>query len=122
MPEHLVDTGPLVGWINARDQWHAWSVKVMEGLQPPLITCEAVIAEAAWQLGKSREAVDQLYGLIEAGAVRIVDLLPGNISHLRALSAKYPEMDFCDTATGGDVPESNSRDHRQCAFHGLSEI
>ena len=98
MPEHLVDTGPLVSWINSRDQWYAWSVKVMEGLQPPLITCEAVIAEAAWQLGKSREAVDQLCGLIEVGAVRIVDLLPDHISHLRALSAKYPEMDFCDAA------------------------
>jgi len=98
VPEHLLDTGPLVGWINSHDQWHAWSVKVLEGLQPPLITCEAVIAEAAWQLGKSREAVDQLYGLIESGAVRIVELLPDHISHLRALSAKYPEMDFCDAA------------------------
>jgi uncharacterized protein len=98
VPEHLVDTGPLVGWINSRDQWHEWSVKAMEALKPPLITCEAVIAEAAWQLGKSRDAVDQLYGMVEAGAVRIVDLLPEHVPHLRALSAKYPEMDFCDAA------------------------
>ncbi len=98
VPEHLVDTGPLVGWINARDQWHDWSVKAMESLQPPLITCEAVIAEAAWPLGESRQAIDQLYGLVEAGAVRIVEVLPDHISHVRALSAKYPEMDFCDAA------------------------
>ena len=43
MPEHIVDTGPLVGWINRRDQWHRWSVSVMQALEPPLITCESVI-------------------------------------------------------------------------------
>jgi len=96
--DHIVDTGPLVGWINSRDQWHAWSASVMESLQPPLITCEAVIAEAVWQLGRSREAVDQLYGLVDTGALRIVDLLPGHMAHIRALSAKYPQMDFCDAA------------------------
>jgi len=98
MPEHIVDTGPLVGWINRRDQWHRWSVSVMEALEPPLITCESVIAEAAWHLRKSREAVDRLYGLVEAGALRIVPLLPDHIAHLRALSAKYLQMDFCDAA------------------------
>jgi mRNA interferase RelE/StbE len=36
--------------------------------------------------------------LVESGAVRIVDLLPEHVPDLRALSAKYPEMDFCDTA------------------------
>ena len=98
MPEHIVDTGPLVGWINRRDQWHDWSVSILEALEAPLTTCESVIAEAAWHLRKSREAVDQLYGLVEAGALRIVPLLPDHIAHLRALSAKYLQMDFCDAA------------------------
>lgn len=98
MSDYIADTGPLVGWINRRDQWHEWSVGVMEALEPPLLTCEAVIAEATWQLGASREAVDRLYGLVEAGALRIVDILPEHMSHLRALSAKYPQMDFCDAA------------------------
>ena len=70
----------------------------MHGLEPPLITCESVIAEAAWHLRNSREAVDRLYGLIEAGALRIISLLPDHIAHLRALAAKYAEMDFCDAA------------------------
>src|SRR5260370_33630394 len=98
MPEHILDTGPLAGGINRHAQWHLWSVSVMEGLIPPLITCESVIAETAWRLRASREAVDQLYGLVEAGALRIVQLLPDHMPHLRALSAKYPKMDFCDAA------------------------
>jgi len=96
--EWITDTGPLVGWINRRDQWHEWSVGVMEALEPPLLTCETVIAEAAWQLAASAEAVDRLYGLVDAGALRVVDLLPEHMPHIRALSAKYPQMDFCDAA------------------------
>lgn len=98
MPDYIADTGPLIGWINRRDQWHAWSVGVLDGLEPPLLTCEAVIAETAWQLMSSPEALDRLYGLVEAGALRVVDLLPEHMPHIRALSAKYPQMDFCDAA------------------------
>lgn len=98
MADFIADTGPLVGWINSRDQWHAWSVAVLAELTPPLITCEAVIAEAAWQLSRSRAAVDQLYGLVDAGALRVVDLLPEHMPHVRALCGKYPQMDFCDAA------------------------
>lgn len=98
MPDHILDTGPLVAWINRRDQWHEWSVTALSGLEPPLLTCESVITEAAWHLGASREAVDQLYALIEAGALRIVVLLPDHVAHVRALSAKYRQMDLADAA------------------------
>jgi uncharacterized protein len=101
VPDTIVDTGRLAGRINARDQWHRWSVEIMEKLQPPLLTCEAVIAEAAWQLGRSREALDQLYGLVEVGALRVVDLLPDDMPHLRALAAKYPQMDFAMPPSSG---------------------
>jgi predicted nucleic acid-binding protein len=87
-----------VGWINGRDQWHDWCIRTLDSLQPPLITCEAVVAEAAWNLGKSREAVDSLFELVDVGALRIVELLPEHTPHIRALVAKYPQMDFCDAA------------------------
>ena len=35
---------------------------------------------------------------MDAGALRVVDLLPAQMPHIRALSAKYPQMDFCDAA------------------------
>lgn len=98
MADFIADTGPLVGWINRKDQWHTWSVQVLEVLDPPLITCEAVLAEASWHLGKSREAIDRLFEMVDTGALRIVDLLPEHMPHLRALAGKYPEMDFCDAA------------------------
>jgi predicted nucleic acid-binding protein len=98
MAGHIVDTGPLVGWINRRDQWHKWSVSVMAVLEPPLLTCESVIAEAAWHLADSREAIDRLDEVVEEGALRVIALLPDHVAPLRALSAKYPQMDLADAA------------------------
>ncbi len=70
----------------------------MAVLEPPLLTCESVIAEAAWHLADSREAIDRLDELVEEGALRVIALLPDHVAPLRALSAKYPQMDLADAA------------------------
>jgi uncharacterized protein len=44
----IVDTGPLVALLNRTDAHHAWVVQQLQGIAPPLITCEAVLAEATY--------------------------------------------------------------------------
>jgi predicted nucleic acid-binding protein len=29
----LVDAGPLIGWLNATDQWHDWSVQTLSAIR-----------------------------------------------------------------------------------------
>ena len=43
MSRTLLDTGPLVDFLNRNDQWHQWSKAQMGALAPPLLTCEAVL-------------------------------------------------------------------------------
>jgi hypothetical protein len=86
----------------------------MEALEPPLLTCESVIAEAAWHLGDSREAVDRLYGLLEAGALRIVPLLPDHIAHLRGSFRKIFADGFLRCGCRpplGNAPTSHGTHH-----------
>jgi hypothetical protein len=45
-PTALLDTGPLVAFLDRGDKHHAWAVEQMSWLPAPLRTCEAVIAEA----------------------------------------------------------------------------
>jgi uncharacterized protein len=42
----LVDTGPLVALLNGRDAQHASVARQLVFIKPPLMTCEAVLAEA----------------------------------------------------------------------------
>ena len=42
----VLDTGPLVGYLNARDQWHARSAATWPTLVDRLVTTEAVVTEA----------------------------------------------------------------------------
>jgi uncharacterized protein len=44
----IVDTGPLVALLNRTDTHHGWVVQQLQGIAPPMITCEAVLAEATY--------------------------------------------------------------------------
>lgn len=44
----IVDTGPLVALLNRRDSHHKWVVRQLADIQPPMVTCEAVLAEATY--------------------------------------------------------------------------
>ncbi|MBI4574356.1 MAG: PIN domain-containing protein [candidate division NC10 bacterium] len=46
----LVDTGPLVASINRRDRFHTWTKVQLAEMEPPIFTCEAVLAEACFLL------------------------------------------------------------------------
>lgn len=47
----ILDTGPLVALLNGRDRHHRWAVDQWYRIAPPLMTCEAVLAEACFLVG-----------------------------------------------------------------------
>jgi predicted nucleic acid-binding protein len=46
----ILDTGPLVAIINGRDRYHKWATLQWSQIDPPLLTCEAVLSEACFLL------------------------------------------------------------------------
>ncbi len=44
----LIDTGPLVAFINRRDQFNGWITEELATIKQPLLTCEAVLSEAVF--------------------------------------------------------------------------
>ncbi|MEM8558621.1 MAG: PIN domain-containing protein [Bacteroidota bacterium] len=48
---YLVDAGPLIAALDADDQHHAWARAALDGLDAPILTCEAVVSEA-WFLAR----------------------------------------------------------------------
>jgi predicted nucleic acid-binding protein len=93
----ILDTGPLVGALDADDQWHAWAVEAFAGIRQPAITCDAVISEACFLLRNAPDAREKIFALIERGVVHVVPILPDESSAVRALLSRYGErMDYAD--------------------------
>ena len=48
----IADTGFLVAFANRNDRHHHLAVGVAEQVSEPLLTCEAVLAETGFHLGR----------------------------------------------------------------------
>jgi uncharacterized protein len=89
----IADTGLLVGFLDASDQYHAWAADCFSGLHSSLTTCEAVIAETEYLVPGSGPLLMQM---VERGTLHIAALLPKEAGHLTAMMEKYPNMQFAD--------------------------
>jgi len=68
----------------------------MQQVPAPLLSCEAVLTEAAYFLGEDGLGVDALFALLERGVLRIDFDLCVHWPRLRTLMARYDRMDLAD--------------------------
>ena len=85
----LLDTGPLVSFLASGVRHHAWAVEHWKQLRPPLLTCEAVLSEAAFLLQREGRDADALFALLERGVIRIALAVGEEQADLRALMHRY---------------------------------
>jgi len=98
MKVNLVDTGALVAALNRRDSEHEWATRVLATLQPPLVTCEAVLAEACYLLKRVPDGPAALLELVARGLVRASFRLENEAEPVRQLLKRYASvrMDLAD--------------------------
>ena len=85
----MIDTGPLVSFLAAELTHHSWTCDQWRLLQPPLLTCEPVLTEAAFLLKREGRPADPLFALLERGVIRIALDIQEEQSDLRALMHRY---------------------------------
>lgn len=69
--EILLDTGPLVASLNARDAHHAWAAGQFAIMPTPVLTCEAVLVEACFLLRSVAGGVERVFELLDRQVVVI---------------------------------------------------
>lgn len=94
----VCDTGPIVAYLNRNDPHHDWSVAVMKQMRPPLLTCEAVLTEAAYFLREDGVDVDPLFRLLERAALLIEFDMSVHWPRMRTLMRRYARMDLADAS------------------------
>jgi uncharacterized protein len=81
----IADTGFLVAFANRNDRHHEWAVRVAESITEPLLTCEAVLAEAAFHL----ESVPLVLAMLREGLVALAFDCGDHLPQLSFLADRY---------------------------------
>ena len=66
----LLDTGPLVAFLNRNDDNHAWAVARFKEIEPPFLTCESVLSETIHLLAGRDVVLEKLEKFLIAGFIR----------------------------------------------------
>lgn len=89
MRRAIVDTGPLIAFIDRAERNHHWVVEQVGELEAPLLVCEPVLTEAMHLLARFSRGQHALFGLLENGALRIGFHIEEHVDALRQLHQKY---------------------------------
>lgn len=83
----IADTGFLVAFANRRDEHHEWAIGLEKQLSGPLLTCEAVLAEATFHLQDARIVL----GMLADQFITLAFDSSDHVSHLTSLADRYAD-------------------------------
>ena len=92
MKNVILDTGPLISLLSSRDRDHAWAVARLATIQPPLLTCEAVLSEAHFLLRRNGISSQPLNDLVLDGKIQIAFQLKDEMATVAGLMIRYANV------------------------------
>lgn len=92
MTRIVLDTGPIVAFLNKRDRYFAWANEVFKLLKPPVYTCDSVISEACFLLRNMEGGSIAVVELLERNLVVVDFDLSGEIKAVNKLMSKYANV------------------------------
>ena len=94
----LLDTGCIVALLDRSERHHAECAEAVQGLTAPLVTCEAVIAEACYLLRNLRGAAEAVLENVADGVFQIPFQLNQEAAAVQKVFRKYRDrkIDLAD--------------------------
>ena len=92
MTRIILDTGPIVAFLNKRDRYFTWANETFNLLEPPVYACESVISEACFLLRNIEGGSIAVAELIERKLVVIDFDLSGEIQAVKKLMSRYANI------------------------------
>jgi predicted nucleic acid-binding protein len=88
----ILDTGPLVALLNARDTYHDWAKTQFGAIEPPLLSCEAVISEACFLVRGLFGGPGAVLDLVKRGIVEVPFRLAEETESIPRLLTRYASV------------------------------
>lgn len=125
----LLDTGPIVAFFDASDNYYKTCVAVLKDINESLATTWPVLTEAFYLLGFSWKAQDNLWEFIMRGGIEIFSLNDKQQLRCRQLMEKYRDlpMDLADgtlvvLAESNKIKKIFTLDHRDFRIYKPAHI
>lgn len=83
----IADTGFIVAFLNRRDQHHDWALRLAPMVDEPLVTCEAVLAEAVFHTGSA----GLVLALLREGLLKVEFSLSACEARVETLAKRYAD-------------------------------
>ena len=81
----IADTGLIVALLNRDDRHHGWALEIARTVSEPLLTCEAVLSEAGFQVGSIQWVLD----LVRERFLKTAFDLSKNLEEVMELTSRY---------------------------------
>jgi len=88
----ILDTGPLVAFLNGRDRYHTWATLQWAKIDPPLLTCEAVLSEACFLLRDIEGGQAAALELLRRGVLHLSFRIDEHVNQITWLLRKYSDV------------------------------
>ena len=88
----VVDTGPIVAFLDADDRYHDWAKVEFARLRPPLLTCEAVLTEACFLVDRGGGDPNGVVQLVERGILSVIRLFDVEAPSIARLMRRYKNV------------------------------
>ena len=85
----IVDTGPIVAYLNRAEPPHAWVVEQFKRLRPPLLTCEAVLVEAMFLLEDDIGDGTPVLEMVESKVLQVAVSVEDEAATLKQLMRRF---------------------------------
>ncbi len=95
----LIDTGPIVAYLDRTESAHAWAKRALLATEGTLVTTSAVITEAMHFLSSIPNGPAALSAFVEQGPVQVFDFCgASDLKRAVARMVRYSDtpMDFAD--------------------------
>jgi predicted nucleic acid-binding protein len=88
----LLDSGVIVALLDRRERYHEQCVRVLEEMEQPLATCEAVLSESCFLLKKIPRASDRIMANVKEGIFQIPFQLTRSTLPVQEILRKYRDL------------------------------
>ncbi len=88
----ILDTGPLVAYLAADEQHHAWATEQFMEHEGPVITCDAVISEAWFLLRRSQRHQKRLRLMLADGVFDLGFHLEDEAAAIAGLMERFDDV------------------------------